>query len=376
MVIEFKYMSKISDLIWKDVTGENESNRVSFIVRINACLMCFYYMVLMVVFGTYGRLGTVATCGMCFLAFAMAVYLTYKDHNTMALIIYSVITIFWMMRFVMQWGWECSIQHFVFVLLLLVFVGTYASETVKLFLSFGVIAIRTILYSWHVNVPPTEELPYNITLLFQIINILTIFTSMIVILSIFTRDKMATEAKLSQYNKKLKIISEHDPLTKLPNRRSVISGTISNIMRGVCPNGVCIAIGDIDFFKKVNDTYGHEAGDEVLKQLAVLCSEYMSSHGIAARWGGEEFLFVFNNENLDEAGMNANELLSKIRNMTVKWNDIEIKVTMTIGVADVNTFISGEVTEAEIDDRINEAVSAADKKLYMGKSNGRNTVVV
>ena len=376
MVIEFNYMSKISDLIWKDVTGENESNRVSFIVRINACLMCFYYMVLMVVFGIYGRLGTVATCGMCFLAFAMAVYLTYKDHNTMALIIYSVITIFWMMRFVMQWGWECSIQHFVFVLLLLVFVGTYASETVKLFLSFGVIAIRTILYSWHVNVPPTEELPYNITLLFQIINILTIFTSMIVILSIFTRDKMATEAKLSQYNKKLKIISEHDPLTKLPNRRSVISGTISNIMRGVCPNGVCIAIGDIDFFKKVNDTYGHEAGDEVLKQLAVLCSEYMSSHGIAARWGGEEFLFVFNNENLDEAGMNANELLSKIRNMTVKWNDIEIKVTMTIGVADVNTFISGEVTEAEIDDRINEAVSAADKKLYMGKSNGRNTVVV
>ena len=376
MVIEFNYMSKISDLIWKDVTGENESNRVSFIVRINACLMCFYYMVLMVVFGTYGRLGTVATCGMCFLAFAMAVYLTYKDHNTMALIIYSVITIFWMMRFVMQWGWECSIQHFVFVLLLLVFVGTYASETVKLFLSFGVIAIRTILYSWHVTVPPTEELPYNITLLFQIINILTIFTSMIVILSIFTRDKMATEAKLSQYNKKLKLISEHDPLTKLPNRRSVISGTISNIMRGVCPNGVCIAIGDIDFFKKVNDTYGHEAGDEVLKQLAVLCSEYMSSHGIAARWGGEEFLFVFNNENLDEAGMNANELLSKIRNMTVKWNDIEIKVTMTIGVADVNTFISGEVTEAEIDDRINEAVSAADKKLYMGKSNGRNTVVV
>ncbi len=376
MVIEFKYMSKISDLIWKDVTGENESNRISFIVRINACLMCFYYMVLMVVFGTYGRLGTVATCGMCFLAFAMAVYLTYKDHNTMALIIYSVITIFWMMRFVMQWGWECSIQHFVFVLLLLVFVGTYASETVKLFLSFGVIAIRTVLYSWHVNVPPAEELPYNITLLFQIINILTIFTSMIVILSIFTRDKMATEAKLSQYNKKLKLISEHDPLTKLPNRRSIISGTISNVMRGVCPNGVCIAIGDIDFFKKVNDTYGHEAGDEVLKQLAVLCSEYMSSHGIAARWGGEEFLFVFNNENLDEAGMNANELLSKIRNMTVKWNDIEIKVTMTIGVADVNTFISGEVTEAEIDDRINEAVSAADKKLYMGKSNGRNTVVV
>ena len=369
-------MSKISDLIWKDVTGENESNRVSFIVRINSCFMCFYFLVLMAVFGTYGRFSTVGTCALCLAVFALSVYLTYKDHNTIALIIYAVVTIIWMMRFVMQWGWECSIQHFVFVLLLLVFVGTYASDTVKLFLSFGVLAIRTVLYAWHVNVPPMEELPYTISLLFQIINILTIFTSMVVILSIFTKDKMATEAKLSQYNKKLKVMSEHDPLTKLPNRRSVISGTISNIMRGVCPTGVCIAIGDIDFFKQVNDTYGHEAGDEVLKQLAVLCSDYMSTHGIAARWGGEEFLFVFNNENLDEAGMHANELLSKIRNMTVKWNDVEIKVTMTIGVADVNTFVTGSVTEGEIDDRINEAVSAADKKLYMGKSGGRNTVVV
>jgi diguanylate cyclase (GGDEF)-like protein len=236
--------------------------------------------------------------------------------------------------------------------------------------------VRLVLYSWHVNFEPFEVLPYSISLLFQIINILSIFFSMVVILTIFTRDKMATEAKLSEYNKKLKQISEIDPLTKLPNRRSVISGTISNIMRGVCENGICIAIGDIDFFKNVNDTYGHEAGDEVLKQLAVLCQEFMKDHGIAARWGGEEFLFVFNNENLDEAGVAANALLSKIRNLTVKWNDIEIKVTMTIGVADVNTFLSGSVTEAEIDDRINEAVGAADKKLYMGKSGGRNKVVV
>lgn len=369
-------MGRISDLIWKDVTGENESNRVSFIVRINAILMCFYFLMIMVVFTTYGRFPTVGTCFLCFCTYAFSIYLTYKDYNNLALVIYAVVTIIWMMRFVMQWGWECSIQHFVFVLLLLVFVGTYASDSIKLLLSLGVLVVRIILYTWHVNFEPYEDLPYNVQLLFQIINILTIFCSMIIILSIFTRDKMATEAKLSQYNKKLKVMSEHDPLTKLPNRRSVISGTISNIMRGVCANGVCIAIGDIDFFKKVNDTYGHEAGDEVLKQLAVICSEYMSSHGIAARWGGEEFLFVFNNENLDEAGMNANELLSKIRAMTVKWNDIEIKVTMTIGVADVNTFINGEVTESEIDDRINEAVSAADKKLYMGKSSGRNTVVV
>lgn len=369
-------MNKISQLIWKDVTGENESNRVSFIVRINSLLMCFYFLVFMVVFSIYGRFPTVGVSFLCFCAFAFSVYLTYRDHNGIALGIYAVVTILWMIGFVVVWGWECSIQHFVFVLLLLVFVGNYASESAKLLMSFGVLAVRTILYFIHVTMPPAEDIAYSISLLFQIINILTIFCSMVVILAIFTKDKMETEAKLSQYNKKLKVMSEHDPLTKLLNRRSVISRTISNIMNGSCPNGVCIAIGDIDFFKKVNDTYGHEAGDEVLKQLASVCSGYMASHGVAARWGGEEFMFVFDNENLDQAGMEANELLSRIRHLTVKWNDVDLKVTMTIGVVDVNTFVSSGVTEEEIDDRISEAVSAADKKLYMGKANGRNTVVV
>ncbi len=369
-------MGKVRDILFKDVSGENESNRVSYIVRINSILMCIYFFIFLVVFSCYGRFPTVGTCALCFGAYAFSIYQTYKGHNNRALIIYAVVTIFWMARFVVQWGWECSIQHFVFVLLLLVYVGTYASERRKLILSLGVLCVRSALYAWHVLYEPLEPISYGISLLFQIINILAIFSSMVVILSIFTRDKMATEAKLSQYNKKLKNMSEHDPLTKLPNRRSVIPETITNIMSGNCDNGVCVAIGDIDFFKTVNDTYGHEAGDEVLKQLASLCDEFMKPYGIVARWGGEEFLFVFNNMNIDEAGFAANNLLSKVRKMTVKWNDTEIKVTMTIGVADVNIFVKGDVTENTIDDCINEAVSAADKKLYMGKTGGRNTVVV
>lgn len=369
-------MGKIKEIIWKDSTGENESNRVSFIVRINSLLMCIYFIILMVVFGAKGRFPIVGTCLTCLAAFAFSVYLTYKDSNKLAQIVYSVVTIIWMMRFVIQWGWECSVQHFIFVLLILAFMGNYAPQIVKLWLSAGVLLVRVVLYFWHVTHEPLEQISYLTSLMFQTINILAIFISMVVMLSIFTRDKMETEAKLSRYNKKLKVLSEHDPLTKLPNRRSVISSTIANIMSGAYINGVCVAIGDIDFFKKVNDTYGHDAGDEVLKQLAAVCSDFMKDHGIAARWGGEEFMFVFNNENLDEAGVSANELLSKIREMTVNYNGTEIKVTMTIGVTDVNTFLGKGVTEGDIDDRINEAVYAADKKLYMGKANGRNTVVV
>ncbi len=369
-------MNKIRSIIWKDVTGENESNRVSYIVRINSLLMCFYFIVLMFVFASFFSFASVIFCAVYFIIYAASVYLTYKDHNKIALSIYAIATILWMVFFVYRWGWESSIQHFVFVLLILAFVGTYASELVKFILSLGILALRLMLYGWHIYRAPVEALSFEITFLFQIINITEIFAAIIIILSIFTKDKMETEAKLAQYNKKLKIISEHDPLTKLPNRRSLLSTMISDIMHGKYENGICVAMTDIDFFKQVNDRYGHDAGDAVLKQMAELFSGYMQKYGVAGRWGGEEFLLVFNNMNLDQAGISANELLDQVRNMTVNWHGTEIKITLTMGVTDINTFVSGTITEAEVDDRINEAIQAADRKLYMGKAKGRNTVVV
>lgn len=369
-------MNKIRSIIWKDVTGENESNRVSYIVRINSLLMCFYFIVLMFVFASFFSYASVIFCAVYFAIYTTSVYLTYKDHNKIALSIYAIATILWMIFFVYRWGWESSIQHFVFVLLILVFVGTYASELVKFILSLGILALRLMLYGWHIYRAPVEVLPFEITFLFQIINITEIFAAIIIIMSIFTKDKMETEAKLAQYNRKLKIISEHDPLTKLPNRRSLLSTLISDIMHGKYENGICVAMTDIDFFKQVNDRYGHDAGDAVLKQMAELFSGYMRKQGVAGRWGGEEFLLVFNNMNLDQAGISANELLDQVRNMTVNWHGTEIKITLTMGVTDINTFVSGTITEAEVDDRINEAIQAADRKLYMGKAKGRNTVVI
>ena len=77
-------MNKLAQLIWKDVTGENESNRVSYIVRINAMLMCLYFIILMVVFSVYGKLPTVGTCALCLATYGLAVYHTYKDIRKVA----------------------------------------------------------------------------------------------------------------------------------------------------------------------------------------------------------------------------------------------------------------------------------------------------
>lgn len=368
--------NKITDILFKDVSGENESNRVSYIVRINSLMMCLYFIIWAVVFGITARYGTSVICFLALCAYAFSTFLTYNGNNHWALAVYSAVTTFWMFSFVIQWGWECGIQHYVFVLLILVFVGTYWSSKEKILACIGVFSIRMLLYIWHITHAPVEILSYSMSITFQIINIVSIFMSIIVILSIFTRDKMATEAKLAQYNRKLKVVAEHDHLTGLLNRRSGMADTVAKIMSGRLSTGMSLAIGDIDFFKKVNDTLGHDAGDEVLKSLAKLFDEFMKEYGIAIRWGGEEFLFVFDDVNLDDAFVALDDLRLKVSTVVIEWKGERIPVTMTFGATDINVMISSSDTDLDIENRINEAISEADKKLYMGKESGRNKVVI
>ena len=368
--------TKLAKLIFKDVTGANESNRVSYIVRINSLMMCVYFLIWISVFGISARYINTAICFVGLAAYAFSTYLTYRNKNIAALFLYSAVTVIWMFRFVIQWGWECGIQHFVFVLLVLVFVATYRSMKEKILASIGVFCIRMLLYMWHITNEPLETLPKPMSVTFQIINIVSIFLSLIVILAIFTRDKLATEAKLAQYNRQLKVVAEHDHLTGLLNRRSGMSDMVSKIMSGSFSTGMSIAIGDIDLFKKVNDTYGHEAGDEVLKSLAKLFAGFMTQYGEAIRWGGEEFVFVFDDMNLDDAFVALDGLRLKIATLDIYWKDIKIPVTMTFGVTDVNVMVSASDTELDISNRIEQAIDDADKKLYMGKESGRNKVVI
>ena len=368
--------TKLAKIIFKDVTGANESNRVSYIVRINSMMMCIYFIIWIAVFSISARYANAGTCFLALLAYAASTYLTYKDKNKWALFLYSAVTTMWMFRFVISWGWECGIQHFVFVLLVLVYVGTYLSTKEKLLASLAVFSIRMFLYIWHITHEPMEILSRSMSFTFQIINIVSIFLSLIVILNIFTRDKLATEAKLAQYNRQLKVVAEHDHLTGLLNRRSGMADTVTKILSGSLSTGMSIAIGDIDHFKRINDTYGHEAGDEVLKTLAKLFDGYMSEYGIAIRWGGEEFLFVFDDVNLDDAFVALDGLRLKISTLEIVWKGERIPVTMTFGATDINVMCSSSDTELDIENRINEAIDDADKKLYMGKESGRNKVVI
>ncbi len=162
----------------------------------------------------------------------------------------------------------------------------------------------------------------------------------------------------------LRHMVEQDTLTELFNRRSA-DRKLHQILDKAAKQGLpfSLAIGDIDYFKRVNDTYGHECGDVVLKKVADTLREHMNTLGFVARWGGEEFLLVFDLMNVNEANESLQNLLEKIRNLKVVYNEETIHVTMTFGLSD------GDTAD------IQQLLKTADNKLYQGKTSGRNQIV-
>ena len=122
-------------------------------------------------------------------------------------------------------------------------------------------------------------------------------------------------------------------------------------------------MADIDFFKKINDTYGHLAGDEILKQISECLIKNIKGDDIVGRFGGEEFIILLKNTNLD----NSKALLEKIRkdidDLIVKYNNFIID-NLNISI--------GAVFNQDNNTDLNNLIEKADKALYNVKENGRN----
>lgn len=158
----------------------------------------------------------------------------------------------------------------------------------------------------------------------------------------------------------LKKLIERDVLTGLYNRRSA-EKKIDEIENGC--RTYSVSIGDIDHFKKFNDTYGHECGDVVLREVAHLLNDHMKGLGFVARWGGEEFLLVYENADIDSAYVALLQIREALHEMDVEYNGEIHKVTMTFGVEEKHEGVP-----------INQLIRAADDKLYEGKQGGRDRV--
>ena len=195
-----------------------------------------------------------------------------------------------------------------------------------------------------------------------ILIIIIIIALLLLVIAIVFISKYKMKQK---HTAELEEIAKTDPLTQLPNRRAVleqISYETARFKRNAEP--FTIVISDIDDFKIVNDTYGHDAGDKVLITLANLIKNTIRKQDICSRWGGEEFLFLFPETDKKGGKIISEKIRKKIEKVKIEYKGSSLSITMTFGICTFSEALT-----------VDDCITSADKALYEGKRLGKNRSV-
>jgi diguanylate cyclase (GGDEF)-like protein len=185
-----------------------------------------------------------------------------------------------------------------------------------------------------------------------------------------------TENALRESQKALSLQATTDPLTGLFNRRHFYKLARMEIRKALrYSRPLSLIMCDIDFFKKVNDTYGHPLGDKVIKMIAETAKNELRTTDILARYGGEEFIILLTETSAANAFTLCERLRKKIEKKTVLKGKEKISVTTSFGISD--HLIKSEKSGSEEDKKIiTKLITGADQALYESKEAGRNRVTI
>ena len=174
----------------------------------------------------------------------------------------------------------------------------------------------------------------------------------------------ATSATVSHEKQEAKTLANKDPLTGAHNRRYFMDASKYLVATAtIRAEQFFMAIFDLDFFKKINDIHGHQAGDHVLVEFAALMHSLVRSDDIFARYGGEEFILLATCNNKYDAAIFIDRLRKAVMNMIITFEGKTIPVTTSIGVVELG-----------VDGDIENSIALADVALYHAKANGRNRI--
>ena len=358
-------LKRIADFIGKDVDAQNESKNLVVVVRIILLSIIANFFINGIISIAEWNFATIVFYSFFFAVFVGIFAMSYHYKSILILWLFNIGMMAWICIIVHLFGWNNGVQHYLMVLLVLYFFSSYKQYAGKAVFAIFVCAFRILLfYVYHTreSLWPLTSADENAL---QILNTITIFWCLSVVGFIFSKDSQELESKLVDYNSQLEKQANTDALTGLYNRRKAMEymGILEKNARDHYI-GFSLCICDIDFFKKVNDNYGHDFGDEVLMGIAQIFMEEMKGQNFAARWGGEEFLLLFPGCIGDEAFSTLIQIRMRIKKMKFQKDDQEVGVTMTFGLA-----------EYDFNHDLIATIKEADEKLYMGKDQGRDRIV-
>ena len=177
---------------------------------------------------------------------------------------------------------------------------------------------------------------------------------------------MAYLRQQRRVRQRLASLAARDDLTGLPNRRSILEAARQvHLARGKSSEMACVAMLDIDHFKSVNDTYGHDVGDAALRMFSSVCGEGLRDRDVLGRFGGEEFLLVLPGAQLSSLAAVFDRLRAGLRSVAVPGMPPDARLSFSMGAASLG---AGETIE--------QAIHRADEALYRAKANGRDRLII
>jgi diguanylate cyclase (GGDEF) domain len=234
-----------------------------------------------------------------------------------------------------------------------------SNKTISFMSLYPFLAFLLLINNYTTSIEGLKSLDYTGNMLLLLVFIILGYVF------VFSGISSASRIITMQYKmERLEWTSRSDPLTGLYNRRYIME-KIEREFKGPHKGKFSLVIADIDYFKKINDTYGHDCGDYVLQVISKNLMDTVREQDFVSRWGGEEFLLLLPETEVEGAHTLVDRIRKIIEEQIIEYKGSQISITMTFGITDSQDY-------QIIDDIIKEA----DNALYEGKGRGRNCVVV
>lgn len=203
------------------------------------------------------------------------------------------------------------------------------------------------------------------------VNGLIFFVAVIIISTVIYDnhyERMVENMVLEETILKLNYLSNHDPLTGLLNRRCFVEKVAEKMkIINETNKSAALILMDIDYFKHVNDNFGHPSGDIVLKEVGNILMKHIKKNDLATRWGGEEFLIFLSEITIEEAYKLADTIRMTIQNNVIFADKFPVNITASFGIS---------LLQSNSLNAFDFSYKAADAALYQAKNQGRNRIVV
>lgn len=357
---------KLRLLILKDVSDEAEIKDLAITLRVLSLIYVIYYLFAAISLALLYHYTHAFLALVCSVLLAGCFISTYDNQTRLSFRLFNIVIISSTVYLTLTTGWNMNFQWNILITILVQFYSFDIKMKTKLrYMKISVALLLAMSVFTHIA-PNYREYTELYAFFYQTIHAAFYVTLLCTMAYCYSNKFNLSESKLRRSNQKLIEMASKDALTRLPNRRSMTEH-LNNLVYENDRTGktFCLAIGDVDLFKRINDTYGHDTGDYVLSTLSELFQNNMKGRGMVARWGGEEFLFCFENMNVQHAKAALEVLRLQIEKNNFRYKDQDLKVTMTFGLEEYSQIIGLEAT-----------LSKADVKLYDGKNNGRNQIVL